>query len=69
MTDTGDILAAAHARADAVSATDQAELGRALLYCGASILGQAAGPRELCHTMVSLSISAEAAIAEGERNG
>lgn len=69
MTDTGEILQAAHQRADSVSATDQAELGRALLYCGAAILGQAEGADRLAASLMSMARSAIDAMAEGERNG
>lgn len=69
MTKTGEILAAAHARADSVSSADQAELGRALLFCGASILGQAEGADRLAEALISMARSAIAAMDEGERCG
>ena len=66
MTDTGSILQAAHQRADElIDSEDKAELGRALIYCGASILEQAQSADHVITTLLVMANSAHAAMAEG----
>lgn len=67
MTDTGYILAIANRRADELSIEDQGQFGRALLYCGAAIVGQAEGADAMRETLQHMAVSAEAAMAEGEQ--
>ena len=67
MTDTNTLFAAIHHRADTLQGDDLAHFGRALVYAGASIVGQSEGASELSRMLDAMARSAEGAVREGER--
>ena len=67
--DTGEILAAIHARADSLQGEDRAQFGRAVLYAGAAIVGHAEGPGELEAMLLSMALTATDALDEGRKHG
>ena len=65
MTDTDEILAAIHARADELEGDDLAHFGRGLLYTAAAIVGHAEGDVSLAMMLHSMSVTAASAVDEG----
>jgi hypothetical protein len=66
MTDTTEIIAAIHARADALEGADLEHFARGLLHTAAAIVGQVEGPESLSRTLYALSLTAGQAWREGE---
>lgn len=69
MMDTGDILAAARARAIELSDEDLAQFGRTLFFFGACLIGCTEGAEALSRTAHGVSVTATSAMREGEQDG
>jgi hypothetical protein len=67
--DTAEIIAAVHARADALEGDDLAQFGRGLLYTAASIVGQAEGGYALSDATAEIAWKALDAADEGLSDG
>jgi hypothetical protein len=65
-TDTGELIAAVHNRADQLEGAELEYFARGLLHTAATIVGQSVGPESLSRTLYALSLTAGQAWREGE---